>query len=64
VNITLEPAGELPGGRRQWSLTAEVPADTKDARPFNEYDGVVLRIAGKTERFIRIPLEGTISGGR
>jgi hypothetical protein len=45
-----------------WKLEVEVPPNTRGARPFGESDAVTLKIKGTPERFLRIPLEGHISG--
>jgi hypothetical protein len=64
VKVTLEPVtDQAVEGRRQWELTVEVP-EGKGERSFNDLDAVLLRVVGPTERFVRIPLEGNIRGGK
>lgn len=63
VTVDLRPSDETPSaGRRIWKLKVTVPPDTPAARSFDEPDAVVLRIAGTENRFIRIPLDGSVRG--
>ncbi len=63
VEVDLRPTDETPSaGRRIWRLKVTVPPDTPAARSFDEPDAVVLRIVGTEQRFIRIPLDGSVRG--
>jgi hypothetical protein len=54
----------MDDGRHLWTLDVDVKPGTRDAHSFDDRHAVVLRIQGTPERFVRIPLEGQISGGR
>ncbi len=55
---------EASDGRHLWQLEVKVKAGTPDAHSFDDRHAVVLRLVGPPERFVRIPLEGQITGGR
>lgn len=63
IQVKLTSDKRKPGAaQRTWSLEVKVPANTIGARSFEEPDAVTLRIVGMPERFVRIPLDGQISG--
>jgi hypothetical protein len=45
-----------------WRLQVTVPANTPGVRSFEETDHVTLRIVGTPDRFVRIAIEGHVSG--
>jgi hypothetical protein len=48
--------------QHRWRLQVTVPANTPGVRSFEESDHVTLRIVGSPDRFVRIALEGHLSG--
>jgi hypothetical protein len=65
INVNLTRAAVQPDPKRTiWNLVVTVPPNTPGVRSFEEQDAVVLRVVGTPERFVRIPIEGTLSGGR
>lgn len=63
LNIQLTPdKNVIDGKKRIWHLEVTVPPRTPVARSFEEPDAVVLRIVGNPPRYVRIPLEGHVSG--
>ena len=48
--------------KRVWHLEITVDPKTPGARSFEEPDAVTLKIAGTRPRFLRIPIEGHVSG--
>jgi hypothetical protein len=48
--------------RAVWHLDVTVPENTRGVRSLDDPDAVVLRVAGPPERFVRIPIEGQMSG--
>ena len=63
INVKLTRAKEQPDPKRTiWSLEVSVPRNTPGVRSFEERDAVVLRVVGTPERFVRIPIEGDVSG--
>lgn len=65
VNVELTKAKEQPDPKRTiWRLRVEVPPNTRGVRSLEDPDAVVLRVTGPTERFVRIPIEGQMTGGR
>lgn len=48
--------------KHRWHLQVTVPANTPGVRSFEETDHVTLRIVGMPDRFVRIALEGALSG--
>ena len=48
--------------QHRWRLQVTVPADTPGVRSFVETDHVTLRIVGNPDRFVRIAIEGSLSG--
>ena len=63
VKVKLTSDKEKPGAaQRVWYLEVTVLPNTIGARSFEEPDAITLRIEGTPERFVRIPLDGHISG--
>ncbi len=48
--------------QHRWRLQVTVPANTPGVRSFEETDHVTLRIVGTPDRFVRIGIEGSLSG--
>lgn len=48
--------------RTNWHLDVTVPGNTRGVRSLDDPDAVILRVVGPPERFVRIPIEGQMSG--
>jgi hypothetical protein len=63
IHVTLTPPTEKKTtGQQVWKLEVTVQPNTVGARSFGEADAVTLKIVGTPDRFLRIPLDGHISG--
>ena len=60
LKVNLREGKEFQG-RRTWRLDVSVDPNTPGARSFEEPNAVTLQI-GDTNRFVRIPIEGHVSG--
>ena len=64
VKVSLTRAKQQDDPKRAtWRLEVVVEPNTLGIRSFEEPDAVTLRIVGTPERFVRIPIEGTVSAG-
>lgn len=61
VQLTRDAKQEDPK-RATWHLEVTVPENTPAAHSFEEPNAVILRIVGPPERFVRIPIEGHMTG--
>jgi hypothetical protein len=63
LQVELAEAKEQPEAKRKfWRLTVTVPENARGVRSLDDPDAVVLRVLGPTERFVRIPVEGQMTG--
>ena len=63
LNVSVSRNMEQPDAKKhRWRLVVTVPANTPGVRSFEETDHVTLRIVGTPDRFVRIAIEGHVSG--